>query len=298
MGQIARTVLAMNERRGWIEGAIATSVVGASFPVSHALTDAPFAFGQAVRYLLGAAILAVLLRGRLVRPTLRELAVLAAIAAVGMVGFNLLLLAAVERIGGANTSVVVGLSPLLLALTAATPRLLASAAVVVAGAALATGTSGEASAIGLALAAGVLLCEVGFTLLAAPLLGRLGPMSLSTWACLLACLQLTVLGAVTETPALPTLREAAALLYLAVATTALAFVLWFGAVQRLGSGRAGLLVGLMPVAALVVEAALEQALPTAPQAVGVMLVGAGVAYGARRREELAPDVPRAAVASP
>jgi len=59
--------------RAWIGGATAASVVGASFPVSEALVDYPLATGQMIRYAAGALILAALLKGRLGRPTLKEL---------------------------------------------------------------------------------------------------------------------------------------------------------------------------------------------------------------------------------
>jgi drug/metabolite transporter (DMT)-like permease len=270
------------EVEGWVAGAVATVVVGASFPVSAALGDFPAAYGQAARYLVGALILTAILRGRLKRPTAAELVLLAGVAAVGMAGFNLLLLAAVERIGGAITGVLVGLSPLLLALTRPTTRLLTSAAVVVAGAALVTGTDGGVTALGLAFAAGALLCEVGFTLLAAPLVPRLGPTNVAAWAAILATAQLGVLAAATEQPQLPTAGEAAALLYLATITTALAFVCWFSAVRSLGAGRAGLLVGLMPVAAVAVDAVMTGDPPSAAAIAGTALVGAGVALGSRR----------------
>ena len=46
------------------------------------------------------------------------------------------------------------------------------------------------------------------------------------------------------------MTEAVAFAYLAVVVTALAFVLWYEALDRLGSARAGLLAGLVPVSAL------------------------------------------------
>ena len=101
---------------GWVRGATATIVVGASFPVSQALTDYPYAAGQSIRYALGALILTALLRGRLGTPTRRELALLFGVAAVGMTGFNLAILGAVARIGATNVGVIVGASPMLLAL--------------------------------------------------------------------------------------------------------------------------------------------------------------------------------------
>ena len=63
--------------------------------------------------------------------------------------------------------------------------------------------------------------------------------------------------------------------------------MWFGAVQRLGADRAGLLVGLMPVAAVAVDAALNGNAPSTADLAGTALVAAGVALGARPRARAA-----------
>src|SRR3954470_14668824 len=94
--------------RAWIGGAIAASVVGASFPVSEALVDYPFASGQMIRYAAGALILTALLKGDLGRPTAKEFGLLALVAAIGMASFNLAVLGAVEHIGATNTGVIIG----------------------------------------------------------------------------------------------------------------------------------------------------------------------------------------------
>ena len=274
------------ELGGWARGTTATVVVGASFPVSAALVAYPYAGGQLIRYAGGALILTALLKGRLGLPTVRELGMLALVAAVGMVGFNLALLGAVEQIGATNTGVIVGISPVLLALAAATPSrfLLGCAGLVVAGAAIVNGVDSRLTAIGLALAIAALLAEVGFTLLAAPLIPRLGPMRVAAWASWLAVIQLALL---TRHLPMPTAAEAAAIAYLAIVTTALAFVMWFGAVQRLGSDRAGLLVGLMPIAAVAVDAALNGNAPSTADLAGTALVAIGVALGATRAQAAA-----------
>jgi drug/metabolite transporter (DMT)-like permease len=155
----------------------------------------------------------------------------------------------------------------------------AAALVVAAGAAIVNGTDDRLTLIGLALAIGALLGEVGFTLLAAPLLPRLGPMRVAAWAAWLATAQLAVLSA--GTIPTPSTTEIAAIAYLAVITTALAFVLWFGAVQKLGADRAGLLVGLMPIAAVTVDAVLNSHAPSTADLAGTALVATGVALGAR-----------------
>jgi drug/metabolite transporter (DMT)-like permease len=267
--------------RAWVSGAAAASIVGASFPVSEALVDYPLATGQMIRYAAGALILTALLKGRLGVPTPKELGLLALVAAIGMAGFNLAVLGAVEHIGATNTGVIIGASPVILALTAKTrnPRVLTAGGVVVAGAALVNGADSRISALGTLIALAGLLCEVGFTLLAVPLLPRLGPMRVAAWSSILATAELAILTR-GDIPT-PTSHEAAAIAYLAVITTALAFVLWFSAVQKLGADRAGLLVGLMPIAAVAVDAALNGRTPSMADLAGTALVAAAVVFGAR-----------------
>jgi drug/metabolite transporter (DMT)-like permease len=197
-----------------------------------------------------------------------------------MAGFNLAVLGAVEHMGATNTGVIIGASPVILALTAKArdPRILMAAGAVVAGAAIVNGADSRISALGLAIAIAALGCEVGFTLLAAPLLPRLGPMRVAAWSAILATAELGVLSR-GDVPA-PTNTEAAAIAYLAVFTTALAFVLWFGAVQTLGAAKAGLLVGFMPIAAVTVDAALNGRTPSTADIAGTALVAAGIAFGA------------------
>jgi drug/metabolite transporter (DMT)-like permease len=97
----------------------ATSAIGLSVAVSKLLIHYPVLSAQAVRHASGAtALLAVarLCRQRLPRPTGRDLALLLALGAVGLVGFNILLLAALQRAEPAAVGVVVGCVPVLLAL--------------------------------------------------------------------------------------------------------------------------------------------------------------------------------------
>jgi len=271
---------------GWVSGAAASMIVGASFPVSEALVDYPYAAGQCIRYLAGALILTVLLKGALKRPTASEFVLLFGVAAIGMTGFNLAVLATVEKLGATNAGVVIGASPVVLALVVPllarrrpSAPFVFCALIVVAGAAIVNGTDDRLTLLGGALALAALVGEVGFTLLAAPLLPRLGPVRVAAWSAWLATAQLAVLSA-GDIPT-PTTQEAAAIAYLAVITTALAFVLWFGAVQRLGADRAGLLVGLMPVAAVSVDAALNGHAPSTGDLAGTALVTVGVVLGAR-----------------
>jgi drug/metabolite transporter (DMT)-like permease len=279
-----------SERTGALTAAAATTMVGTAVAASSLLVHYPVMGGQALRYAASAIILVVAQRvagGRPPRLTLREAGLLLALATSGLVAFNLCVIGAVGRADPAVVGLVVGCAPVLLGvagpLLARRPprvRMLAAAAVVVAGTGLAQG-GGHASATGLALAAGALLGEAGFSLLAVPLLPRLGPVSLSAYACAIASAMLAV-GAVAlhgrAAVAIPTGAEAAALAWLAVATPA-AFVAWYSGLDRLGVDRAGLFAGLIPVAALLSVAVVGTSTITPLKLSGSLLVGGGLVLG-------------------
>ena len=99
---------------------------------------------------------------------------------------------------------------------------------------------GRTDAAGLAWALLVLLTEVAFTLLAVPVLGRLGPWAVSLHTAWIAAVALLVLGVLVEGPGAVARLDADDLLaavHLAVVVTALAFVLWYA--RWPARGRAG-----------------------------------------------------------
>jgi drug/metabolite transporter (DMT)-like permease len=278
------------ERGGALTAAAATTMVGTAVAASSLLVRYPVLGGQAIRYAASAIILVAARRaagGSLPRPTVREVGLLLTLAASGLVAFNLCVIGAVGRADPAVVGLVVGCAPVLLGIAgpllarrAPRLRMLVAATVVVAGTALAQG-GGRTSAAGLALAAGALLGEVGFTLLAVPLLQRLGPVALSAYACAAASVMLGI-GAVAlwgrAALAVPTGAEAAALVWLAVATPA-AFVAWYSGLGRLGVDRAGLFAGLIPVAALLSVAVVGTSTITPLKLGGSLLVGCGLVLG-------------------
>ena len=148
-----------------------------------------------------------------------------------------------------------------------------------AGAVLVQG-GGRTDAVGLGWALVVLLTEVGFTLLAVPVLGRLGPWAVSLHAVWIAALALLVLGVAVEGPFAVTRLDAGdllAALHLAVVVTALAFVLWYSrGAARLGAGRAGLFTGVVPVTAAVGGVLLGGPLPAPTVWLGTAVVAAGL----------------------
>ena len=100
--------------------------------------------------------------------------------------------------------------------------------------------------------------------------------------CLTAAPMLAVTAAVADPAAVvqvPSRSEALALFYMAVLTTAAAFLLWYDGVVRLGADRAGLFAGVMPVAGYVAGVALGTSVASATALVGAVLCGVGVAVG-------------------
>jgi drug/metabolite transporter (DMT)-like permease len=274
--------------------ALGMAIVGSSFAVLDTLRAYPQSGGQAVRYAVGALVLVLVAGGRLPRPTTRQIVRLALLAATGLAAFNLLVLAAEASMDPASVGVIVAAVPVLLALAGPLQEgrrpertVVAAAAMVAAGAAAVQGLGGEITAAGLAAALGALACEAAFSLLAAPLLRPLGPVATSAWAATVAVPLLLAIGLVVDGPAgllrVPTVEEALGLAWLAVAVTAVAFVLWYSAVQALGVERTGLMSGVLPVSALLAAAVLGTADLTAGRLAGAVLVGAGIAAGLAAR---------------
>ena len=277
-----------------VEGSLAMSVLGASTAVSAHLTRYPVLGGQTMRYTLAASLLLVIARRRglpSVRPTAGQALLLVALSLSGLVLFNVFVIASLRHTDSATLGSVVACSPLLLALagplvsrggrTMRTGTLLAAAAVVVAGSAMVQGF-GHGSTTGILFAVAVLVCEALFSLLAVPLLPRFGELRVSAYTTAIAVPILAVVGLATDGSGflrMPSLGEAAALLYLALPLTVGAFLLWYRALGGLGPQRAGLLIGVVPVAACAASAVLGVGVPGPAQLAGVLVVVAGIVGG-------------------
>jgi drug/metabolite transporter (DMT)-like permease len=277
---------------GSLNATIAFCAVGSSFAAADHLTSYPVAGGQALRYGLAGVLLLGFLRGRLPRVGRGELFQLTLLAAVGLAAFNLLMVAAVTDADAASVGAIVGCVPVAVAIGGPLmgrrridPRLLGAACVVAAGVLLVQGAGGGMSVAAVLLSLGALLCEAAFTLLAAPLLPRLGAAVVATWAVLIATVLLACYALLVDGPAhalaAPTTAEALALVYMAAAVTAVAFVLCYSAVDRLGVERAGLFAGLVPVSALLAAAALGDSEFTVVRLLGASAVAVGLVVGLR-----------------
>jgi len=141
------------------------------------------------------------------------------------------------------------------------------------------------SLAGFALSLGALACEAAFTLFAFALIASLGPRTVSAYACVFAVPILLAVGlAVDGRHAIPltSLKQAGALAYMAVVVTALAFVLWYSGVGRLGVERAGLFAGIVPVSALLSATAIGESSLTLVRLLGATAVAANVTLGITR----------------
>jgi len=277
---------------GSAEATGAMVAVGSSVAAAAALVAYPIAGGQALRYAAAGALLFALTRGRLPCLTRAQAARLAALAASGLAGFNAFLIAAIRHADAGSVGVIVGCVPIVLALSGpllerrpVRARVVLAAVVVSLGAAAVQGAGESMSLAGFVLSLGALACEAAFTLLAIPLIASLGPRSTSAYACLFAVPILLAVGLAVDGPGaipLPSLKEAGALTYMAVIVTALAFVLWYAGVRRLGVERAGLFAGIVPVSALLSSAAIGETSLTLVRLLGATAVAAGVSIGVAR----------------
>jgi drug/metabolite transporter (DMT)-like permease len=276
--------------RGSLAAATALALVGSLVAASDVVEGYPLAAGQGLRYLLAAALLLLLARGRLPRLRAREALGLAALAATGLVLFNVFVIEGVRETDPATVGVIVGCVPVVLAVAGPllagrrlSPPVVAAAVIVAAGAAGVQYTDGSTSPAGLALALGALACEACFSLLAAPHLKRLGPLAVSAYACLFAVPILAAWSLIADGPSLsvPTAEQGVALAYLGVAVTTLGFVAWYTAVGLLGVEHAGLFSGVLPIGALACSAALGAAELTPQRLAAVAVVAAGITLGMR-----------------
>ncbi len=279
---------------GVLLACVATILVGGSVAASSVVATYPALGGQAVRYAVGALALAGVARTqrlRLPRLCRHEILLVLALALSGLAGFNLALLAAVRYADPAAVAAIVGCVPLLLALSGPLLRgrsptwPLLGGAVLVSIGAVAAQWAGGTSPLGLLWSLCALVGEAAFSLLAVPLLPRLGAVALSLYACAAASIILALAAVAVDGRSalpLPTLAQASALTYLAFAVTAVAFLAWYTALARLGSERAGLFSGLIPVSALATSALVGTATITPLRIVGVILVGGGLAWGLGR----------------
>lgn len=278
--------------RGSLLAAFAAVLVGASFTANSVLGDYPYAGGQFLRYGL-ACLLLLPLVGRGAAARLRALGArrwgrLALLAGVGMVGFNVAVIAAERTAEPAVPGVFVGCAPVVVAVLVPAldgrrpQRAVLYGSLLVAVGAFTVQGWGRTDGAGLVFSVCALVGEVGFAVLAVPVLRPLGPRLLSATVCGVAALESLAAGLLVDGTAWlrqPDRIEASALLWQAAVVTVVGFVCWYIGMQRIGAERATLFSGLIPVAAACTAPLVGTGSYGAAQAAGSALVGAGVALG-------------------
>lgn len=280
-----------NRWRGVAGAATAMFCVGTLTGVSQELHGYPVYGGQALRYMAGAALLLLAARAaglHWMRLSVRETLLLVALAATGLAAFNVFIVEATRYTAPATVATIVATVPVILALVGPlqvgrrpAARTVLAAVIVACGAALATGLGGGRPT-GWLLALGALACEVAFSLLAVPLLPRLGAIRVSAYSTLTAVPLLLAAGLIVDGRGVlrvPTGTETAVLAYLAVVVTAIAFFCWYDALPRLGAERAGLFSGFLPIGAAVSSLVLRTGRVGLGELAGIAVVLTGLAVG-------------------
>jgi drug/metabolite transporter (DMT)-like permease len=267
---------------------------GSNFSVIKlALRDFPQVPFNAFRLLLASAVfLAVLAvrRGDEPRLTAADWRRLALLGLVGHLFYQLCFLAGVARTSVANSSLIFGCTPVAVALMAAvaghdrlTRTRIAGAVLSLAGIYAIVGPRAAVSAdtaVGDALVVGGMLCWSLYSVAAQPLLSRHSPIVVTGWSMAIGTAFYLVLAAVpmarTDWGAISgfswLLMVASSLLALA-----LAYMIWYTAVQRIGSARTSVYSNLTPVVAMVVAAVWLGEAVNAAQIAGAGLILTGIA---------------------
>jgi drug/metabolite transporter (DMT)-like permease len=281
--------------RGWTEAALAAMVLvwGVNFAVvKHALAEFdPLAF-NALRFVLASAVVGAVLRaqGALVLPARADLPRFVLLGLLGNVVYQLGFILGLDRVQAGAAAVVLALTPMLTAFLSRLrgherpgARTWAGAALSIVGIALVSGAGvrlgGREALVGTLLLLGACFAWALYTVGASPLVRRYGSVATTAWTMWTGTVGLVAIGA----PGLA--RQgwgevgAAAwggLLFSAIFSIALAYLIWYRGVERIGNTRTAIFSNLTPVVALLAGALLLGERPSAAALAGVALTLAGV----------------------
>ena len=275
---------------------------GSNFSVvKYALRDFPEVSFNALRLIIASAVFGVAIavvraraRAGLRRAepaiTPREWRALFFLGMIGTGFYQLLFLAGVARTSVANSSLIFGCTPVAVAIMSSiaghdrlTTARWAGAALSLSGIYTLVGLRAElstATLAGDAMIFGAMLCWSVYSVAAAPLLERHSPLVVTGWAMISGTLVYLVVAVVpmlrTDWAAISSLSWA---LMTASALLALAFsyIVWYTAVQKIGSARTAIYSNLTPIVAMIVAAAWLGEAITPTQIAGAALILGGIA---------------------
>lgn len=283
-------------RSGTAAALVSLFLIGSAAPVAALLQHAPVLAGQGLRYLVSSVVLVIIMittgRLRSLVPRPADLPRIALLGLIGTAGFTASFVEATRYADPALIGSVLAATPVLLALLGPILRrrppaagVLLGAALVAGGTALATG-SGSSTGPGLLLGLVALGCEVGFSLLALPLITRYGTLATTTFAAIAGALLLLLGSVVVEGPEAVGLagtdrHDLPVLIFLGLAVSVGANLAWYTALPRLGADRAGLFYAFSPIGALTAGLLLHTSSPGAGELAGLAVVIIGLLVGLR-----------------
>ena len=226
----------------------------------------PAAVGAALRFTVAVVALLIAARaleGGLPRLTRRQLLGTVLLGATGIFAYNLFFLGALARLPASRTSLIVALNPITTIAAASlllgerlSPRRWAGIAVALAGVWIVVSRGDVLGSIAGSVGTGELLMFGGvcswaaYTLIGRKVLTGMTPLAATTYASLWGAVMLSIAA----TPDLRALDSSAitapvviSVAYLGVLGTALAFVWYYQAVQKLGASRTVIFTNLVPV---------------------------------------------------
>lgn len=283
----------------YIKLAAVTMIWGATFVAGRYLAASvdPL-LAATLRFMLASAALLVfmaLARVRLVRPSARQLLQLAMLGFCGIYFYNLCFFYGLQYTNASRASLIVALNPAAIALASwwvFKERLgafkwlgiglcLAGAGVVIVSRnpQLLEGTAN--AWLGDLLIFGCVAGWGAYSLFSRGLNQTLGALQTVTWSILLGTLMLAMTTALSGRLTLAAVQaiewpQWLSLLYLGVLGSAVAYILWYDGIRRIGATRAGVFIALNPLTAVVCGAALLGEPLTVPMLLGGVLILLGI----------------------
>lgn len=275
---------------------------GSNFSViKYALREFPEITFNALRLILASAVFLVAIaatgaRARAGRGaaapalTAAEWRMVAFLGLLGTVLYQLLFLAGVARTSVANAALIFGCTPVAVAIMASvaghdrlTPLRWLGAALSFSGIYALVGLRAavsRSSLTGDALVFGSMLCWSLYSVLAQPLLRRHSPLVVTGWAMVLGTAVYVVVAAIPmATTDWSRISLVSWLLMIGSSLLALAFayIIWYTAVQKIGSSRTAIYSNLTPIVAMIVAAVWLGEHIGRAQIVGAALILSGIA---------------------
>ncbi len=275
---------------GYVYLVLAPFLVGTGVEASYYLRHFPVYFGQGLRYGIGALILLVVARKELKglsAVSIRDWLRIGLLSATGLYGFSIGMVEAVRSSSPTAVGVVIGCAPILIAVVSeASNRKLPSRQVLIGAVVVASSTAvvqgvGEVHVDGLLWSLLALACDSLYSVLSAPLVPKTGASLLAfvtnAFAAIALVLTQIVLAPIASMSLTP--RIGAAIVYLGVFVSAVAFIFWYKGISVIPVQLAGLFVGFIPIGSLIAQALLGGRVVSGAEMLGTAGVIVGITVG-------------------